>query len=594
MLRLLVVVLTISTFAISGAEARMVASFGMCEPGEFPAEGANSAANVAAMTTSLMNSNSVRGGTLASMLIRRGRALSAEGDWDRAIADLDASLAELDQLGEERIDARISALTTRGRAYAEKGNYANALRDFDTVLTLRPGQYRDFVDRGVALRLAGEYDRAIEDFNRAILMNVDHLRVGRAFIHRAATYADKGEYDRALTDLYLALKLDCQVLVENNICWIGALSGKPRAAITSQNFFGSALADFWNGRPPSSLYLCNKGETGPASSLDSRAFVFFQLGELAKAQTDSQRAVQMAPNDGELRYMLAMILEAQGDRDGAAGEFAEAERLAKPGQWERWNRQQGRFRGSPATPVEEQAKEVVSQSMVALAKLHGEHPRVLWRLDPQAAPLRVAVLLFPDTAGHAEPRCHKGIADALAKTVGEFNRVLGRSVLTMSDVDHHDVLVVIGGPDSVHGVDVDRRSAEVLAAEQRQTTVPHVMEFHSRAPPHFEPSSWVRAFYRQDTRALLYGVIGHDWRFLDKNCSPGFARDFEDLFSWGPYSWTLKIEQDLGRQLPLPKGFNGLGKAAIETCFVAGPNRTAAEQWGCVKGLIALTAESSE
>ena len=163
----------------------------------------------------------------------------------------------------------------------------------------------------------------------------------------------------------------------------------------------------------------------------------------------------------------------------------------------------------------------------------------------------------------------------------------------MSDVDHHDVLFVIGGPKSAEGVDVDGRSAEILAAEQRQTALPHRKEFLSYAPPHLVPSDWLNLYYRRDTTALLYGVVGRSWKSLGKSCSAGFAADLEGLLTWGPYRFVNEVVRKSNQPSNLRDSFVH-GRGAIETCFLAGRTGTEAESLDCVKQLAALIAAGSD
>jgi len=593
--RLFHLVLVLTILVAGNAQARMEAGFGLCQVRPPTAEGGNSPAQIVAQMTSSMALNKREKGSHAWFFSQRANAYAAMKQFDCAIEDFSEALSEVAQGATPLVEHRLDLLLGRGRAYGETGDYVHALEDFDAALTLRPSSAGALLDRGVALRLLGQYDRAIADFDRLILLDQGPFLVGRAFVHRGAAYTDKGDYERARHDFDIARYLDvvCAGPPMNNLCWIGALQGKPRDE-ASGSAFTSALDRFWSGNLPESLYYCRPSASGPAAAFDSRAFVYLQLGELAEAQADADAAVRLAPGDGEVRYTLAMILEAQGDRDNAKRQFAEAERLAKPGEWARWNRQQGKFRGLevPASP-ERQADEAIRQSMAELTRLYAENPDALRQPGPQVPPLRVAALLFEDKAGEAERRCHTESAGALATTVADFNRAVGRRLFVMSDVDHHDVLFVIGGPKSAEGVDVDGRSAEILAAEQRQTALPHRKEFLSYAPPHLVPSDWLNLYYRRDTTALLYGVVGRSWKSLGKSCSAGFAADLEGLLTWGPYRFVNEVVRKSNQPSNLRDSFVH-GRGAIETCFLAGRTGTEAESLDCVKQLAALIAAGSD
>jgi tetratricopeptide (TPR) repeat protein len=61
-----------------------------------------------------------------------------------------------------------------------------------------------FNNRGIAYRLKGEYDRAVQDYNQAIKLNA---KFAAAFNNRGVAYDNKGDYDRAIADYDQAIKL---------------------------------------------------------------------------------------------------------------------------------------------------------------------------------------------------------------------------------------------------------------------------------------------------------------------------------------------------------------------------------------------------
>ena len=51
--------------------------------------------------------------------------------------------------------------------------------------------------RGATYYQIGDYDRAIEDYSKAIELNANYVD---AYLNRGITYNDKGDYDRAIED----------------------------------------------------------------------------------------------------------------------------------------------------------------------------------------------------------------------------------------------------------------------------------------------------------------------------------------------------------------------------------------------------------
>lgn len=62
-----------------------------------------------------------------------------------------------------------------------------------------------YATRGLSNYDKGNYDRAIADYNLAILLKPDYAF---AYANRGFAYADRGEIDRAEDDFFKAAKLD--------------------------------------------------------------------------------------------------------------------------------------------------------------------------------------------------------------------------------------------------------------------------------------------------------------------------------------------------------------------------------------------------
>ncbi len=72
-------------------------------------------------------------------------------------------------------------LTNRGIAYAQLGAYDRAIQDYDRALKLRPDNLYAYLNRGRAYARSGHPDKAIADFDRIIQFKPD---LASAFFYR--------------------------------------------------------------------------------------------------------------------------------------------------------------------------------------------------------------------------------------------------------------------------------------------------------------------------------------------------------------------------------------------------------------------------
>src|SRR5947209_354736 len=91
----------------------------------------------------------------------------------------------------------IGAFYNRGNAYRLKGDTERAIRDFDQALLLNPNFVRALGNRGTVYMDKKDYNRAIEDFDRVIQLDPTNVL---GFNNRGVANVRKGDYDRAIQD----------------------------------------------------------------------------------------------------------------------------------------------------------------------------------------------------------------------------------------------------------------------------------------------------------------------------------------------------------------------------------------------------------
>jgi len=108
--------------------------------------------------------------------------------------------------GHEPLDKLATAFDNRGVAYRLRGEYDRALQDYEQALQLNPSNANAYNNRGIIYRIKGEYGRAIADYDEAIWLRKGDFPA--AYYNRALAYADKGVFEQSLRDFDVVMRFD--------------------------------------------------------------------------------------------------------------------------------------------------------------------------------------------------------------------------------------------------------------------------------------------------------------------------------------------------------------------------------------------------
>ena len=122
---------------------------------------------------------------------------------------------------EKRREIAIRALIcfNSGSDYQVAGAYDRAIEDLNKAIDLKPKYVQAYFNRGSAYCGKGAYDRAIADYSKAIELNSDYAL---AYFNRGSAYRDKGAYDRAIADYSKAIELNPDYALayfNRGLCW---------------------------------------------------------------------------------------------------------------------------------------------------------------------------------------------------------------------------------------------------------------------------------------------------------------------------------------------------------------------------------------
>jgi tetratricopeptide (TPR) repeat protein len=230
-------------------------------------------------------------------LYRRAVALDASGQTDKALDDYSAAI---------KADPK-SSLAFLGRGVllaAHKRAYDRAIEDFDKVLVIEPDNVDALVSRGDAFAQLGDLGRAMADLNRAVTLAPDKPTV---LVTRGQVESRRGNLAGAARDYEAALKHDPRYAAAMiNLAAIRLMQGQSGAAV---ELLDQAIVI--DRRNPLAFY--------------NRGYAEFALKQYDKAIADYSAAIEIEPRMGLAYNNRALsraiagsdLVAALGDSDQA-------------------------------------------------------------------------------------------------------------------------------------------------------------------------------------------------------------------------------------------------------------------------------------
>jgi tetratricopeptide (TPR) repeat protein len=209
-----------------------------------------------------------------------GNAYARSGEYDLAIACYEKVLD---------LDPNFSyGYFNLGNLYHKKGDSDAAIRSYQKALALDPNMTEAYCNLGIVSQKQGQYDRAITYFRKAL--EIDPQYAGTYYSHLGEIAYEKGDPDMAMDSFARAIEEDATLAVpKNNLAYLYAERGvKLSEAMT--------LVDDALGAEPDNPYF-----------LDTKGWIYYKQGELARAEEYLERAHNRAPEDMEIRGHLVEV-----------------------------------------------------------------------------------------------------------------------------------------------------------------------------------------------------------------------------------------------------------------------------------------------
>jgi tetratricopeptide (TPR) repeat protein len=195
----------------------------------------------------------------------------------------------------------------RGIAYSDMGQYDRAIEDFNKVIAMNPDYPLVYNNRGIAFSRRGLYDNAIEDFSRAIALKPDFYD---AYNNRGIAFDKAGLFEKAIEDFQKALVLNPgfeRTYINRGVAYQHA------------GMLDRAIQDF-----NTALSINPRSE----NAYNNRGICFYKKGDFDRAIEDYTRAIAINPYSQEAYYNRGVSYYRKGLSDKAVQDMNMSASLA--------------------------------------------------------------------------------------------------------------------------------------------------------------------------------------------------------------------------------------------------------------------------
>ena len=232
----------------------------------------------------------------------------------------------------------------RGNAKAAQQAFPAAIADLSEAIRLAPDNAGYYSDRAQAYGRSGQPGKARADLEKALELDPDD---GELLLKRGYLRLGANDKEGALADAEAAAKaIHSASLDAAELAFLFEKLGHPQRAVSllddviALHHADSRLGNLLNGRCwaralanaglDKALSDCKKAirrDGARAAYLDSRALVYFRMGDLGKALADYDAALKLRPDAAWSLYMRGLVRISQGQADAGKADQAAALKL---------------------------------------------------------------------------------------------------------------------------------------------------------------------------------------------------------------------------------------------------------------------------
>jgi tetratricopeptide (TPR) repeat protein len=232
------------------------------------------------------------------------------------------------------------AYNNRGSAYAGLGQYQLAIEDLNKSILLKPNYNLAYCNRGIAYNGLGQYLLAIEDFNKAVRLKPDFAST---YYSRGTVYSELGQYQRAIEDFNKVIRLESNYVdAYNNRGNAYDKLGQQQLAIEDFNkairlkpddakaYYNRGNAYAKLGQYQRAIEDFSKAirlESNYVDAYNNRGNAYDKLGRQQLAIDDFNKAIRLKPDDAKVYYNRGNAYAKLGQKQPAIEDFNKAIRL---------------------------------------------------------------------------------------------------------------------------------------------------------------------------------------------------------------------------------------------------------------------------